>query len=162
YLPIWAHDRDGERLAFERFIDLVRERRETFPDMHVYHYAAYEPITLSRLMGTHTTRDEEVDDLLRNEVLVDLHQVVRQAIRIGVASYSLKEVERLFFERSAQIGSGNEAMIEFEHWLEDRDAARLDRIADYNRDDCLATLALRDWLQERRHEVEGAFGVAVP
>ena len=52
--------------------------------MHVYHYAAYEPSTLARLMGAHATREDEVDELLRGEVLVDLLQVVRQGLRAGV------------------------------------------------------------------------------
>ena len=41
----------------------------SYPDMHVYHYAAYEPSTLARLMGAHATREDEVDELLRGEVL---------------------------------------------------------------------------------------------
>src|SRR2546423_14844230 len=55
YLPFWAHDRDSERTAFEAFVDLVSKRRRADPSMHVYHYAAYEPSTLARLMGTHAT-----------------------------------------------------------------------------------------------------------
>ena len=31
YRPFWAHDRDGERRAFEQFVDLVRERRASYP-----------------------------------------------------------------------------------------------------------------------------------
>ena len=27
YRPFWAHDRDGERRAFEEFVDFVGERR---------------------------------------------------------------------------------------------------------------------------------------
>jgi uncharacterized protein len=53
-------------------------------------------------------------------------------------------------------------VIESERCLDDRDPARLDGIADYNREDCLATLELRDWLLERRPEAEGAHGVAIP
>ena len=45
-------------------------------------------------------------------------------------------------------------MIEFERWLDDRDQARLDAIAAYNEEDCLATLELRDWLLARRPEAE--------
>ena len=84
------HGRSGpttataERRAFEQFIDFVHERRAEYPDMHVYHYAAYEPSTLARLMGAHATREEEVDELLRGEVFVDLLQVVRQGLRAGV------------------------------------------------------------------------------
>ncbi len=36
-------------------------------------------------MGTHATREDEIDELLRGEVFVDLLQVVRQALRAGVA-----------------------------------------------------------------------------
>ena len=32
----------SEKQAFERFVDFVIERRERFPDLHVYHYAPYE------------------------------------------------------------------------------------------------------------------------
>src|SRR5439155_14520067 len=90
YQPFWAHDRDGERRAFEEFVDLVIERRQAFPDLHVYHYATYEPSTLARLMGAHATREEEIDEFLRGEIFVDLLQVVRQGVRAGVDSYSLK------------------------------------------------------------------------
>ena len=65
--------------------------------MHVYHYAPYEPTAIRRLMGAHGTREDEVDDLLRGEVFVDLYQVVRQAVRLSTESYSLKQVEKLYF-----------------------------------------------------------------
>src|SRR5207248_1940134 len=45
YHPFWAHDRAEEKIAFQQVIDFITERRTRFPDMHVYHYAAYEPST---------------------------------------------------------------------------------------------------------------------
>jgi uncharacterized protein len=162
YRAFWAHDRDEELAAFEQFVDFVCERRHAHPDMHVYHYAAYEPSTLARLMSSHATREEEVDDLLRGLVFVDLLQVVRQSIRAGVESYSLKDVEKLFFTRQAEVSSGNEAVIEFERWLDDHDDARLQAIANYNKEDCLATLGLRNWLVARRPAAEEQFGVEIP
>jgi uncharacterized protein len=162
YRAFWAHDRDEELAAFEQFVDFVCERRRAYQDLHVYHYAAYEPSTLARLMSSHATREEEVDDLLRGQVFVDLLQVVRQSIRAGVESYSLKDVEKLFFTRQAEVSSGNEAVIEFERWLDDHDEARLQAIANYNEEDCLATLGLRDWLVARRPAAEEQFGVAIP
>jgi uncharacterized protein len=162
YWPFWAHDRDEELRAFEAFVDFVTERRARHSDMHVYHYAAYEPSTLARLMSTHATREEEVDELLRKQVFVDLLQVVRQSLRAGVESYGLKDVEKLFFERHAEVSSGNEAVIEFERWLDDRADARLDAIAAYNEEDCLATLELRDWLLAQRAPAEAEHGVEIP
>lgn len=147
YLPLWAHDRAGEQAAFERAIDLVHERLECHPDMHLYHYGGYESGALKRLMGEHGTRESEVDDLLRRGVLVDLLTVTRQALVVGVESYSLKETERLAgFARQADVGGGGEAVVAFERWLETRDGALLAEIEAYNEEDCRATLALRDWL----------------
>ena len=40
------------------------------PSIHIYHYAPYEPTALSRLMGRHATREDEVDQLLRGDVLI--------------------------------------------------------------------------------------------
>ena len=158
----WAHDHESECDAFAQFVDFVTERRRLYPDLHVYHYAAYEPSTLARLMGTYATREEEVDQLLRGQVLVDLLQVVRQSLRAGVESYGLKDIEKMFFERTADVGSGNEAVIEFERWLDDGDQARLDAIAAYNEEDCLATLELRDWLLAQRDAAAAQYAVEIP
>ena len=111
----------GEKAAFERLVDHVVERRRRFPGMHVYHYAPYERTALCGLMGEHGTREDEIDDLLRGEVLVDLFRVTKQALRASVPSYSIKEVEKLYgFERTADVGGGSESVIDFEAWLETR------------------------------------------
>ena len=55
----------GERRAFEAFIDPVMDRLEADPNLHVYHYASYEPTAIKRLAGRYGTREEEVDRLLR-------------------------------------------------------------------------------------------------
>ena len=151
YEHIWAHNREGERQAFERFVDHVVERRRRFPGMHVYHYAQYERTALSRLMGEHGTREEEIDDLLRGEVLVDLFRVTKQALRASVSSYSIKDVEELYgFERRAEVGGGGESVNAFETWLETGDGSLLDGIRDYNREDCVSLYELHRWLLERR------------
>src|SRR5262249_39018293 len=99
---------------------------------------------------------------LRGLVFVDLLQVVRQSIRAGVETYSLKDVEKLFFTRQAEVSSGNEAVIEFERWLDDHDEARLQAIAQYNEADCLPALRLRAWLVARRPGAGEQFGVEIP
>ena len=80
-------------------------------------------------------------------MLVDLLTVVRQSMRVGVESYSLKQIEALAgFVRSADMGSGADAVLGYERYVETDDPAELDGIARYNDEDCRATLALRDWL----------------
>jgi uncharacterized protein len=154
YRTLWARDRDEERRAFEELVDDLVERRRRFPGMHVYHYAQYERTALTRLAGEHGTREEEVDDLLRGEVLVDLFRVTKQALRASVPGYSIKWVEELYgFVREAEIGGGSQAVFDFETWLETEEDSLLDRIAAYNREDCLSTLGLHRWLLGLRPDI---------
>ena len=121
------------------------ERLERFPDMHVYHYAPYEPTALKRLMGLHATREDELDHLLRNEVLVDLYAVVRQGLRISQPSYSIKKVEAFYMEeRDTEVAEGGDSIIAFEEFLETGDRSLLEAIERYNDDDCRST-----WLLQR-------------
>ena len=151
----------AERRAFEQFIDLVMDRLASDPGMHVYHYAPYEPTAVKRLAQRYATREAEVDELLRGRVFVDLYRAVRQGIRAAVESYSIKKMEQFYgYDRTIEMKDANASIVEFETWLELGDtsgaAAEADRtrilgeIEAYNRDDCLSTLRLRDWLEEQR------------
>jgi len=160
--PIWGRDRAQERVAFERFVDFITARRERFPELHVYHYAHYEPTALKKLAGRHATREEEIDELLRDQVFVDLFKVVREGLRISEPSYGLKKVEGFYMpRRDTAVTDGNDSVVEFERWLETEDESILNAIAEYNRDDCVSTLRLREWLLGRRSEVERQFGLAI-
>lgn len=147
YEVVWGLDRAGEKAAFERFVDWVEGRRRVHPDLHVYHYAGYERTALRRLMGEHSTREHEIDEWLRQDVLVDLYRVVKQSLRAGVTSYSIKEIEKLYgFIRKAQVVGGDESVVLFEQWLEAREDALLEGIRAYNEEDCRSAVALHEWL----------------
>jgi predicted RecB family nuclease len=161
FRAFWAHDRDEERRAFENFMDFVYERLERNPDLHVYHYASYEQTTLKRLMGEYATREDAVDDLLRGEVLVDLLAVVRQGVRISHPNYPIKSVEQFYMEREAELHSGEDSIVLYERWVDERDQSILDGIEAYNREDCLSTYLLREWLLERKADAEAAWGTEI-
>src|ERR1700756_364046 len=87
--------------------------------MHVYHFGAYEPSAFKRLMGRYATREEEVDSMLRAGVFVDLHTVVKQAVRASVEEYSLKKLEALYgFVRKTPLEESRVAMRYVEHRLQ--------------------------------------------
>jgi uncharacterized protein len=158
FRAFWAHDRDEERRAFEQFVDFVHERLRAYPDLHVYHYAPYEPSALKRLAAAFGTREETVDDLLRREVLVDLYAVVRQGLRISHPRYSLKNVEQFFMQRAAELRAGDDSIVLYERWRDERDPQILRNIEEYNDEDCLSTWLLREWLLERKAEAEVEWG----
>ena len=167
YRDEWAFTREREKAAFERFIDFVVARLEAWPDLHVYHFAPYEPAALKRLMGRYATREAELDSLLRAERFVDLYSVVRNGLRAGVESYSIKKLEPLYgYARNVSLTDANRALFKVEAHLELDDSEfisddDLAAVAGYNRDDCLSTRALRDWLEECRLSLI-AEGVDVP
>jgi uncharacterized protein len=151
YESIWAYDREAERAAFEELVDRLVARRHRFPRMHVYHYAPYERTALSRLMGEYGTREDEIDALLRQEVLVDLYRVVRQSLRASLPRYSIKNLEELYgFVRTAEVSGGTASVVAFEQWLELGDDALLDGIREYNREDCESLYELHRWLLAKR------------
>jgi uncharacterized protein len=150
YEHVWAHDPDAEKAAFERFVDRVGELRARHPDLHVFHYAPHERSKLRSLSIAYATREDEVDELLRGEVLVDLYAVVRQGMQVGEESYGLKKLERHHgFQRlEKRVREGGGSIVAYETWLETRDNELLEAIRAYNEEDCRSTLSLRDWLQK--------------
>ncbi|WP_082469941.1 TM0106 family RecB-like putative nuclease [Curtobacterium sp. S6] len=156
FVPFWAHSRAEEKQALVDFLAYVRQRRERFPRMKIYHYANYEKRALRGLAARHGVGEEDVDDLLRQEVLVDLYEPVREALRISEGSYSIKKLEPLYMGKNLRSGDVTDAaasVVAYSEYCTARDTGHPDRareilsaIGDYNEYDCLSTLRLRDWL----------------
>lgn len=159
YSAEWVYSREQEKQAFEHFVDFVFARLKQYPDLHIYHFAPYEPAALKRLMGRYATREDEIDFLLRSKRFVDLYSVVRNGLRASVESYSIKKLEPLYsFTREIQLSEANAALGKMQAALELGDLELIDDadrsiVAGYNRDDCISTWQLRDWLEARRTEL---------
>jgi predicted RecB family nuclease len=168
YEALWSFTRSEEKKAFETFIAKVMERWRRNPDMHIYHYAPYEPTAIKRLVGRHGTCVDEVDELLRAGVFVDLYRAVRQGIRASVESYSVKRIEPLYgFTRMVPLRDANVALQSYEAAMAiGNDLGEigdlLKTIEGYNRDDCVSALRLRDWLEGRRKELGVTCGRELP
>jgi predicted RecB family nuclease len=167
YTADWCFTREEEKTAFETFVDFVTARLETYPDLHIYHYAPYEPAALKRLMGRYASREGEIDNLLRGHRFVDLYSVVRGGIRASVESYSIKRLEAFYgYERRVPLTEANVALSALQAGLELDDTASISdaektAVEGYNQDDCASTQALRDWLELLRRQVV-ASGTPVP
>ncbi|WP_329609649.1 TM0106 family RecB-like putative nuclease [Mesorhizobium muleiense] len=159
YVGDWAFSRAGEKQAFETFIDFVTKRRLTYPELHIYHYAAYEPGAFKRLMGRYATREAEIDSMLRSKMFVDLYSVVRNGLRASVESYSIKRLEPFYgFTRETPLQDANLALLSLQSSLElghPDEIRKHDQavVESYNRDDCVSTQFLRDWLEMLRSQL---------
>ena len=149
----WATTDAEERAAFEAVVDMVMAAWEADPGVHVYHFGHYEASAFRRLAGRHATRADALDRLLRAGRFIDLHAVVRQSLRAGVESYSIKQLEQYYgYRREADLRGVARSLHLVELALESEDAAAITpglrlAVETYNADDCRSTEALRDWLE---------------
>lgn len=152
FTAFWAHDLDAEKVALEEFLAWVQERRMQHPNMHIYHYASYERTHLLSIAARHGVGEHIVDDLLRDNVLVDLYPLVKNSVRVGGRSYSIKKLEPLYMGdelRDGEVASAVASIEQYDQAMQLEGAERqhkLDSIADYNRYDCVSTLRLLEWL----------------
>lgn len=161
YVAIWATDPAGEKQAFETLVDTILETFNVHPAMHVYHFGAYEPNAFKRLSGRYATREAALDTLLRAELFVDLHTVVRQALKASVESYSIKELEKFYgYERAQDMREATASRRAVEWAIEMKENIQCtedfgphrDAIERYNLEDCVSTGKLRVWLESLRAE----------
>lgn len=155
FKPFWAHDRPGEKRAFECFMDFVEQHLVDYPRAHIYHYAAYERTAIQKLSSLHDTRVEFRDRLLREGRLVDLYRVVSSALRLALPSYSIKKVEAYYrSERQGEVADAGASIVQYEAFRKADDAGikaqLLNSIEAYNRDDVESTQQLHDWLERLR------------
>ncbi len=130
FRTFWAHGRDEERQALLDFVAWLEARRRRWPDLHVYHYAPYETSALLRLAARHGVCEDEVDQLLRDGVFVDLYAVVRSAVRVSQRSYSIKKLEPLYMAaRDAAVTNAADSIVVYHQFMAARVAERGDDAA---------------------------------
>jgi predicted RecB family nuclease len=161
FTPIWAHSLEAEKAALIRFCKILRERLAQHPGMHVYHYASYEKTHLLSIAARHGVEEDFVDELLKKNILVDLYPILRRALLVGAESYSLKKIERIYFDENQRKGVSTavDSVVEYanycdlvaNHQLQEAQE-KLREIEIYNNDDCASTLQLRNWLVEEAHK----------
>ncbi|WP_407116130.1 TM0106 family RecB-like putative nuclease [Bradyrhizobium sp. LMG 9283] len=147
----WAHNHAEEKAAFEALMRRFVRHLTKYPDAHIYHYAAYELTALKRLAMRYATMEAELDSMLYERRFVDLYRVVRQAIRASTEGYSLKDLEQIYRgKRAGEVTTAADSIVEYERWRLTGEAAILESIAYYNKEDCVSTAQLRDWLEGMR------------
>jgi uncharacterized protein len=152
----WAFTDTDERAAFEEVMDHIARVIAQHPDAHVYHYAPYEPSAFKRLASRYATRAEALDVMLRAGTFVDLYAVVRESIRAGVETYSIKDMEQYYgFARDIDLRKAGQERQAIELALESGDLEAISgdvqsAVEGYNRDDVRSTRELHGWLEARR------------
>ncbi len=156
YKRHWSTNRTEEKKAFIEFMQFVIRRWKRYPNLYIYHFAPYEPTAIKRLARVHAVHEMDVDDLLRAERFIDLHSVFKEGLLASVETYSLKALEKFTkYTRKVDLHDASAARKSVEIALELHEFKSLSKetiqlVEDYNEDDCLATEALHQWLEDLR------------
>ena len=138
----------------------------SYPAWPVLHYGETESLALRRLAQRQGLPDAQRSQLSKR--LVDVHARVRRHWRLPLSSYGLKSVASWRGFRWSQSGAdGARALLWWRQWQGEGEGPQRRRrsqtlrwIFQYNRDDCLATWAVANWLW--RQEPDGAGGDVNP
>jgi len=158
YHKIWSSNKQQEKEAFNQLMAFVKANWAKHPDMHIYHFASYEPVAIKRLAMFHSIYEEEVDQLARGRRFIDLYRVVKESMLASVETYSLKELEVFFgYIRRLELQKASRARKMVEVALERNDFGKLPEeivrdLEFYNEDDCRATVSLHQWLMKKHTE----------
>ena len=140
YYAFLAENQAEEAKVWQQFLDLV----EQYPQAPIFHFCPYEVDTVKRLAKLYHTPKEQISELLTR--FIDIYEQVAHTVVLPTESYALKTVARwLGFAWRNPEANGSQSILWYDKWLETGDRTLLDAIVEYNEDDCLATLHLKDW-----------------
>ncbi len=147
FYTFWASNLDDEKKAFEKTMHFLKTHILKHPDAHIYHYNHYEVTQLKRLATKYDTCNEILDYFLWNNKFIDLYKVVKQSIITSENGRSIKDLEIFYMKkRDTSVSSGEDSIEKFLEWKETGKMAILKEIENYNKDDCISTKLLLQWL----------------
>ena len=111
----------------------------------VLHYGETEKISIINIAKNLNFSAQEIDSLALR--FIDLHTLIRKSWILPLKKYGLKNVSNwLGFEWSQKNVSGSKALYWWIQYQITENEIFLKKIIQYNKDDCLATLKIAEYL----------------
>ena len=156
----WAKDfkKKYEKENFVELIKFFKDHFKKYPKAHLYHYNSYEKRSLRQLASLYSSDFPEgsnfVDTLLRAEKFVDLFLIINQCARTSEKDMSLKSIEGVLynFQRKGDVKKAEDSVKLYDYWLTSKDENTKKDIIEYNKEDCVSTYQLREFLIKNKPE----------
>lgn len=143
YKAFVAQNPDEEQRMFLDFAKWLAQ----FDDYVTYHWHHYEPTRLRRMARAHGLSQGEQAAVLGN--LRDLYKDATQGFAFPTYGNSIKAIAPYVgFEWKEEAVSGTESIALYFDYLRDPESNRtnLEKIINYNREDCEALRVVKDWI----------------
>ncbi len=115
----------------------------------IYHYSAHEKNTCKRLMEKYDLNTDVFDRVFgKGGSAIDLYDWIVANTDWPLTSYGLKAICKYTgFQWSAEDAGGANSISWFADYMEGNDDM-MEKILTYNREDCMATAHLKEWLED--------------
>ena len=128
-----------------KYIDKIFKKLFSEDDWPVLHYGDTEKIAIMKLAEKASLDADQIDYLKSR--FIDLHLLLRETWILPIKNYSLKTVANWTgFQWQNKNASGSKALFWWIQYNVTLNKSFLDKIIKYNKDDCLATLNIANWL----------------
>jgi len=143
FMPIVAENLDEEEKIFKEFVDIVSKK----DDFVIYYFSHFEKTHLNRMFDKYGADKELKTRIMEN--CIDLQRVVKSTVTFPTTKNGLKEIAKyLGFKWRHKDVTAQESMAWFLEFMDNGDKEKMQKIIDYNEDDCKATMIIKDWLVE--------------
>lgn len=138
---------EAERQAWKGFWDYIA----TLPknDFAVYYYSSHEKTMYKKLQQKYpdVISVEKLDAFFNNPNVIDLYQYITKYTDWPLGSYGIKAIAKyLGFKWEDSEGNGATSIQWYNEYLASGEKSILQKILTYNKNDCQATLVLKDKL----------------
>ncbi len=117
----------------------------------IYYYAPHERTTYKKLQQLYpdVVSENLIAKFFESPRVVDLYQIIDKHTDWPLSSYSLKAIAvYLGFKWRDESPSGAMSILWFNEFIESQDQRIMNRILEYNEDDCRSMIAVKDKLEE--------------
>jgi len=139
---------EAEKRAWQEFWGYIQSLPQG--EFSVFYYSKYERTQYRALQKKYpdVISEDDVEAFFENEASLDLYyDLVKKYTDWGTYSYGVKALaQHLGFKWRDPNPSGAASIQWFNEWCKDRSTEKLQRILDYNEDDCIAMMVLKDEL----------------
>ena len=145
YIPFLAEGLDKEKEMLDNFISWVEKQT----DFIIYHWHHYESTHLLKMAKRYNLPQSKLDLVFAN--MRDLHKDATAAFSFPTYGNGLKEIAPYIgYKWKHQEVDAKEAIAIYLQYVKDKEANKdkMQKVIDYNNDDCEATLLIKDWLEK--------------
>lgn len=149
YKAFIAKDLKHEKDMLFEFLDFMKKQK----DYVIYHYHNYEKIHLKKMMEKY-----KVDEKTRNIIfdhMIDVYKAANDSVAFPTYGNGLKQVAAFlgFVWRHKDVDATESIALYLDYIANPKkNQDKLQLILDYNKDDCVATRVIKEWLETVRDD----------